>query len=67
MNCYDCHLAGVVTPALATCTYCGAGVCRQHLHEGTSEVHEVSGTGAAGRRDPARRITCQVCHSAELS
>ncbi|RFU84557.1 DUF2180 family protein [Streptomyces triticagri] len=67
MNCYDCHRAGTVTPAVAVCTYCGAGVCPGHLHEGPREVHEVTGTGTAARPDPARRLTCKLCHAAELS
>ena len=30
MNCYDCASTGVVTPAIAVCDDCGAGVCIEH-------------------------------------
>ena len=30
MNCFDCALDGAVTPAVAVCDDCGAGVCIEH-------------------------------------
>ncbi len=33
MNCYVCTREQSVTPAVAVCRYCGAGLCLVHVEE----------------------------------
>lgn len=66
MNCYDCpaqHDSGV---AVAVCSRCGAGLCRDHVHVAPQTVHEAAGTGVYTHTPDARRLTCSVCHEAEV-
>ena len=68
MYCYDCSDGpDVVTPAVAVCVRCGAGVCRAHARESHPLAYGVVGTGRATHQKPARHITCEACHAAETS
>jgi len=53
VNCYVCDGTGQATPAVATCTNCQVGLCREHLDQ------DLLATGPGGTRlgcthDPAR-------------
>ncbi len=66
MNCLECAEADSTTAAVAVCGRCGAGLCRDHLHEG-GETPTV--TAPIARQVPveplARRVRCMKCESAE--
>ena len=49
MNCYVCDDAGRATPAVAICTNCQVGLCREHLDQ------DLLATGPGGH--PARLHT----------
>ncbi|WP_351235578.1 DUF2180 family protein [Streptomyces sp. NPDC002133] len=65
MNCFDCAtnaLRPVQAVAVAACARCGAGMCRTHVHI-TSDP--LPGVPNPPPRPEARRLTCDVCHTAE--
>lgn len=66
MHCYDCQREGTVASAVAVCRRCGAGLCAGHTREGPETVHEAAGTGRHTHSPGARRLTCSVCHEAEV-
>ncbi|WP_262386999.1 DUF2180 family protein [Streptomyces sp. TRM49041] len=57
VNCYECTQPNT---AVAVCHFCGAGLCRDHVHVRGEEVHELAGTAPthAGR---GRRMLCRIC------
>lgn len=66
MNCLDCTLAGVTTPAVATCHSCGAAVCADHA---VIQPHYLQRVVPLDRlipiEPPARVIACEVCAAAQ--
>jgi hypothetical protein len=66
MNCYDCLTLQEISAAVAVCTRCGAGLCLDHAHVAPQTVHEAAGTGRSTHSHNARRLTCGVCHEAEV-
>lgn len=66
MNCYDCLALEQKTVAVAVCSRCGAGLCLDHAHLAPQTVHEAAGTGRSTHTHNARRLTCGVCHEAEV-
>ena len=57
MNCFDCALAGAVTPALAVCHDCGAAVCADHA---VARDHYLTRTATINRDvavEPPRRLS----------
>jgi len=66
MNCYDCALAGTVTPAVAVCHDCGASVCI--VHSVTRQRH-LTRTVTINRtitvEPPARLLRCATCATAK--
>ncbi|NEA59657.1 DUF2180 family protein [Streptomyces sp. SID13666] len=68
MNCYDCNkLTDRVTPAVAVCPTCGAGVCGEHANTVPNQLHRPMGMGLATLPRATRRILCTTCISAERS
>ncbi|MET8405355.1 DUF2180 family protein [Streptomyces sp900116325] len=67
MNCYDCDSLDHVTPAVAVCPTCGAGVCAEHANTVSQQLHRPAGMGLATLPRAARRILCATCISAERS
>ncbi|CAM5303632.1 hypothetical protein GCM10010329_60940 [Streptomyces spiroverticillatus] len=65
MNCYDCHLLSITTPAVAVCCHCGAAVCPEHTKADAQDVHRTEGMGLSTLDRSARRLTCLTCHDAE--
>lgn len=65
MNCYDCALADLPTPAVASCRTCGAGICLEHVHASSHPLTWLSGMGRAILPRAARRILCGTCRDAE--
>ena len=65
MNCYDCASTGVVTPAIAVCDDCGAGVCIEHA---VVRHRRLTRTVALNRQievePPARLVRCETCTAA---
>ena len=65
MNCFDCALAGAVTPALAVCHDCGAAVCADHA---VARDHYLTRTATINRdvavEPPARLVRCVACTEA---
>lgn len=62
MNCLDCHQSGEQTPAVGTCTQCGAAVCPQHSQSSRQFLtctRPVARTVAI--EPPVRRILCHQC------
>ena len=60
MICLDCSTQTRDTPAVGTCTNCGAGVCRDHLELDTHVVGHYAGVGTA-HEYPTRAVTCSAC------
>jgi len=60
MNCFDCALSEKTTPAIGTCTTCGAGVCAADV---ALDIHELSYATSPGNHTPrmTRAITCKNC------
>jgi hypothetical protein len=62
MECYECAIRGEAVAAIATCRYCGVGLCLEHLAE--AQRHRPGGTlfgcphdlNAAGRSRELARI-----------
>lgn len=67
MNCFECHASGAVSPSIAVCRRCGAGLCAEHVTTGSDTLHRPAGTGLATNPRPARRLTCPTCHQAEVT
>jgi hypothetical protein len=65
MNCYDCHLLGTNTPAVAVCRHCGAAICTAHLKSNAEDLLRSEGMGLTTQDHQARRLTCLTCHDAE--
>ncbi|MFJ2738155.1 DUF2180 family protein [Streptomyces sp. NPDC087440] len=65
MNCYDCHLLGTTVPAVAVCRHCGGAVCPEHIKSNADDVMRPEGMGLTTLNEPARRLTCLICHEAE--
>lgn len=42
MNCYECATTSEAVAAVATCRYCGAGLCPEHVREAAG--YRVGGT-----------------------
>ncbi|MEU2490910.1 DUF2180 family protein [Streptomyces sp. NPDC007883] len=66
MNCFDCAtdaLRPVQPVAVAACARCGAGICRTHLHVSSDPLPGVPSSSALAPE--ARRLTCDVCYTAE--
>ena len=65
MNCFDCALAKVVTPAVGICHDCGAGVCVEHA---VTRQRHLTRTATINRpivvEPPARLLTCVTCTAA---
>ena len=65
MNCLDCALTGVTSPAIAICCDCGAGVCGEHA---VVRNHHLTRTATINRiivvEPPARAVRCVVCTAA---
>ena len=65
MNCYDCAINHVMTPAVAVCHDCGAGICADHA---TTAAHRLTKIVPLGRNVPikpaARIIRCHTCSAA---
>jgi hypothetical protein len=66
VNCLDCHDTLVlVVPAVAVCTDCGAGVCREHAAVRPRRAIRI---GTMGREEPvdppARTVRCLACDAA---
>jgi hypothetical protein len=64
MNCLDCHPQ--ITPAVAICGRCGAGLCAEHIVESDDYL---TYTATINRQvqvsPPTRRLRCTVCAAAE--
>lgn len=65
MNCYDCDRQGHVSPAVAICHDCGAGICARHA---TEAPHHLTRILVLSRQvpvePPQRRLRCEVCAAA---
>jgi hypothetical protein len=65
MNCFDCTLAGLTTPAVAVCHDCGAAVCLEHAFV---RRHHLTRTATINRiivvEPPARVLRCATCTAA---
>lgn len=62
MNCYTCATRqDNDTTALATCSVCGAGICREHATVGTAYVEEHSPGAPTAHALPGRRMFCIIC------
>jgi hypothetical protein len=65
MNCFDCTLAEVTTPAIAVCHDCGAAVCLEHAFV---RRHHLTRTATINRiivvEPPARVVRCATCTAA---
>ena len=65
MNCFDCALDGIVTPAVAVCHDCGVGVCIEHA---VAREHHLTRTATINRiivvEPPARLVRCEICSAA---
>ena len=68
MNCFDCTLAGVTTPAVALCHDCGAAVCLEHAFV---RRHHLTRTATINRiivvEPPARLVRCATCNAAVVA
>ena len=62
MNCFDCSIHGRTTPALGSCTTCGAGVCADHMELDRRELAHTNGPGGYTPK-VTRAFTCTVCAS----
>ena len=60
MHCYDCNVDGRVTPAVAICTSCGAGICGDHTR---MQSQDRSQTATPGNPSPlhTRSLLCVNC------
>ncbi|MFP3987903.1 DUF2180 family protein [Streptomyces sp. E11-3] len=67
MNCYECGQQGRTTPATAVCRVCGAAVCTDHVRTESKSLRESASPGKVTHDQPARQLTCPVCHAAEES
>ncbi|WP_405987899.1 DUF2180 family protein [Streptomyces sp. NBC_00986] len=65
MNCYECHESGRTTAAVAVCRNCGAALCPEHIKVNAQHLERPEGMGVTTLKEPARRITCLICHDAE--
>ena len=62
MNCHECAMEGLETPAVAICRFCMVGLCKRHLVESfrtaTAPQYACSHSpGAAARVAPVTRAT----------
>ncbi|WP_082469264.1 DUF2180 family protein [Sciscionella sediminilitoris] len=65
MNCFDCAEHGEFKSAVAICTTCGAGVCRDCAHVGVSTIKYPSGFSSAEETFvETRKLACRVCTAA---
>ena len=62
MNCFDHALEDQLEPAVAVCSNCGAGLCRQHAQVSEHDVEQAS-VGPSSP-DLARLIRCSTCAKA---
>lgn len=53
MNCHECVMAGRDRPAVALCTFCSVGLCKDHLVEALADPPTVPAYRC--RHEPARR------------
>ena len=67
MNCYECAQSGRASEAVAVCRLCGAAVCSDHVRTEAMQLRGAAQPGKMGHDQPARRLTCPVCRSAEES
>ncbi len=66
MNCLECVRGDRTTTAVAVCGRCGAGLCRDHLHEGGETLTVMAPIARQVPVEPlARRLRCAECESAE--
>lgn len=66
MNCLECAQADGTTAAVAVCGRCGAGLCREHLHEGGEALTVMAPIARQVAVEPlARRLRCEKCEAAE--
>ncbi len=66
MNCLECAADAGPVPAVAVCGRCGAGLCRDHLHEGEEVLTMMVPIARTVPVEPlARRLRCAKCEAAE--
>lgn len=60
MNCLTCSSSDVATPAIGSCTSCGAGVCARHAR---IDAHERTHVVSLGIHTPrvVRALICSTC------
>lgn len=62
MQCYDCAAEQQISPAVAVCSTCGAGLCTTHAVPGHAEERLTATLGnPTTRRLPGRRLYCHTC------
>ena len=61
MQCYDCALEAQISPAVAVCSTCGAGLCGDHAVAGHANEPLTAVGNPTTRRLPGRRVVCQTC------
>ena len=62
MNCFECATQlQRVTPAVVTCTQCGASACVEHTAVGSATVADHSPGNPTRHRLPGRRMFCTTC------
>ena len=65
MNCYDCATKDLMTPAVAVCHDCGAGICADHATTTTLHLTKIVPLGRSVPIQPAARIIrCHTCSAA---
>jgi hypothetical protein len=65
VNCYDCAVPGLTSPAVAVCRDCGAAVCADHAHPVTRHLTRTLVINRIVPIEPAARaIYCGPCYTA---
>jgi hypothetical protein len=57
MNCFECAMRGEAVPAVATCGYCGAGMCLEHLAD--AQTNHGGGTAFTCTHDLHRAVAAR--------
>jgi hypothetical protein len=63
MNCLDCSIQNLSSPAVAICVNCGAGVCAQHAQTLDRPVSHPASVGN-WTSSQTRAIACAACATA---
>lgn len=61
MQCFDCALEARISPAVAVCSTCGAGLCTDHAVSGHADEPMATVGNPTTHRLPGRRVVCHTC------